>query len=338
MKLSFTTVVRNELDNLKQLMPKVSKCVDEIVIVDTGSTDGTVDYLLRGGATVIEASLEDGFSAARNLGLEQCTGDWIFSLDADERPTTGLMKWLLKSLDGKARSLVFRRVTTVNGNQVADEYIVRAFRKGYGKWVGKIHESVQTPNKYLHAQCPDSLFIRHDKSSARQADANRLYLQFYPKFNLGSGGKPMPVDEGWINFDIDPEHAPDSEYADVFDKLPGSLPASYILASHVLEHVTYHKTAPALATWIKRLAPGGTIEVRVPDAGSVMKAYVAGEIHYLRLIQLLYGGQTTDWDYHKIAIDEAWLTGQFSWNRLEGIRRLPGSQDHELIMVGRKPL
>lgn len=335
MKVSFTTIVLNELDNLKALLPKIVKYVDEIVIVDTGSDDGTVEFLEKGGATVLKGNLDDGFAHARNLGLSKCTGTWVFSLDADERPTVGMMDWIKENSNRRISAFAFRRVTTLNGELMADERMIRMFRRTAGKWVGNIHEFVVTTGK-TH-ECPDTLFIRHDKTSAVQMEQNRRYLKFYPKLNLGSGGRPMPTDEGWINFDLNPD-APDAVQVDVFEELPGPLPAKRILASHILEHITYHKTSQVLAMWIEKLAPGGTIEIRVPDAGAIMRAYVEGSIDYLKLLGGMYGGQTTELDFHHIAIDEPWLTGQLHWNKLQNIRRLPGTQPYELVMVARKPL
>ena len=62
---------------------------DQIVVVDTGGTDQTVDIARKAGATVVEFDWTDDFSAARNVCLSHATGDWILVLDSDERLAPG---------------------------------------------------------------------------------------------------------------------------------------------------------------------------------------------------------------------------------------------------------
>jgi tetratricopeptide (TPR) repeat protein len=78
-------IVKNEAAYLPGCLDSLSDRVDEIVIVDTGSTDGTVAIASRGGALVLSHPWDGDFSAARNAGLERARGDWILYIDADER-------------------------------------------------------------------------------------------------------------------------------------------------------------------------------------------------------------------------------------------------------------
>jgi glycosyltransferase involved in cell wall biosynthesis len=82
--ISLCMIVKNEEDQLPRCLKSVRSVVDEIVIVDTGSTDRTVEIARDFGAKVIEAEWTGDFAAARNLGLDQAQGDWILFLDADE--------------------------------------------------------------------------------------------------------------------------------------------------------------------------------------------------------------------------------------------------------------
>ncbi len=77
-------IVRNESAHLADCLGSVADLVDEIVVVDTGSTDGTRDLAARFGARVYEFTWVDSFAAARNESLRHATGDWIFWLDGDE--------------------------------------------------------------------------------------------------------------------------------------------------------------------------------------------------------------------------------------------------------------
>ncbi|MCS6852348.1 MAG: glycosyltransferase [Gemmataceae bacterium] len=85
MRVSLSMIVKNEEANLPACLESVADLVDEIVIVDTGSTDRTKEVAARFGARVYDFPWIDHFAAARNEGLKHVTGDWVFWLDADDR-------------------------------------------------------------------------------------------------------------------------------------------------------------------------------------------------------------------------------------------------------------
>ena len=82
--LSLCMIVKNEESCLDRCLKSVSTFVDEIIIVDTGSTDNTIDIARRYIARVFEIPWEDDFAAARNISLQYAEKDWILILDADE--------------------------------------------------------------------------------------------------------------------------------------------------------------------------------------------------------------------------------------------------------------
>jgi glycosyltransferase involved in cell wall biosynthesis len=82
--LSVCMVVRNEQAILGPCLNAIKSIADEIIVVDTGSTDRTPDIARIFGARVFSLSWNDDFSAARNYALKKATGDWILVLDADE--------------------------------------------------------------------------------------------------------------------------------------------------------------------------------------------------------------------------------------------------------------
>ena len=82
--VSLCMIVKNEEANLARCLRSVTPVVDEIVIVDTGSTDRTRDIATAFGARVADVPWNDDFSAVRNAGLEMVGCEWIFVLDADE--------------------------------------------------------------------------------------------------------------------------------------------------------------------------------------------------------------------------------------------------------------
>ena len=85
MRVSLTMIVKNEEENLPACLATAADLVDEVVVVDTGSTDRTKDVAMRLGARVFDFSWVDSFAAARNAALSHASGDWIFWLDADDR-------------------------------------------------------------------------------------------------------------------------------------------------------------------------------------------------------------------------------------------------------------
>ncbi len=82
--ISFCLIAKNEADNLARCLDSVRTLCDELVVVDTGSTDGTGVKAMNLGERVSFFEWCDDFAAARNYGLEQLTGDWVLMLDGDE--------------------------------------------------------------------------------------------------------------------------------------------------------------------------------------------------------------------------------------------------------------
>jgi tetratricopeptide (TPR) repeat protein len=83
-RLSLCMIVKNEQAHLARCLESVKAVVDEIVVVDTGSTDLTGDIARTFGAKVVEHPWAGDFSEARNVSLRHATGDWVIVLDADE--------------------------------------------------------------------------------------------------------------------------------------------------------------------------------------------------------------------------------------------------------------
>lgn len=83
--ISLCMIVKDEADQIEACLGSVHSVVDEIIVVDTGSTDGTQELCRKYGAKVIEAPWENSFSKARNIGLKEARGEWVLWLDADER-------------------------------------------------------------------------------------------------------------------------------------------------------------------------------------------------------------------------------------------------------------
>ena len=79
--ISLAMIVKDEQATLAHSLESVSRLVDEMIIVDTGSSDGTIDIAKNFGAQVHHFKWRDDFAAARNESLKHCTGDWALILD-----------------------------------------------------------------------------------------------------------------------------------------------------------------------------------------------------------------------------------------------------------------
>lgn len=87
--ISLCMIVKNEAGNLSRCLTSVRGVADELIIVDTGSTDDTVAVARSFGAAIVSFPWTGDFAAARNAGLEQARGTWILVLDADEELDAG---------------------------------------------------------------------------------------------------------------------------------------------------------------------------------------------------------------------------------------------------------
>lgn len=140
-------IALNEAQNLAELLPRLA-WVDEIVVVDGGSADGTA-AIARSHGCLAALRPFDGFAEQRNQALKLATGDWILSIDADERPTPRLAAEIRKRIASNRhaafrvpiRSRIFGRPLRFCGTQ--DDWPLRLFRRQGARWVGRVHEVLQ---------------------------------------------------------------------------------------------------------------------------------------------------------------------------------------------------
>ncbi|MDR3572453.1 MAG: glycosyltransferase [Anaerolineaceae bacterium] len=145
--LSLCMIVKNEEKNLERCLRSVQGLVDEIVIVDTGSTDGTLAIAKRFQVKLFETIWPGDFSRARNMSLEQAAGEWILVLDADEELDQAAQSQLKGILaNTQAAGLRLRQRNLLSPNDLMryhDIPIIRVFRKDAKiRFEGLIHESV----------------------------------------------------------------------------------------------------------------------------------------------------------------------------------------------------
>src|ERR1700757_4018378 len=96
--LSSIVIALNEEGNIAECLASVAFC-DEIVVVDSGSTDRTVELAKAAGAKVFTTPDWPGFGAQKNRALSHATGDWVLSIDADERVTPELREEIIGAVE-----------------------------------------------------------------------------------------------------------------------------------------------------------------------------------------------------------------------------------------------
>jgi tetratricopeptide (TPR) repeat protein len=149
--VSLVMIVRDEEHCLGRCLDSVDGVVDDLVVVDTGSTDSTVQIARDAGARVLHEPWRDDFAAARNVGLAAATGKWILHLDADEEldatARTRLRDTLRRAGSAAAIRLTIRNLLPDDELQAfVDAPNVRLFRnRSAHRYEGRVHEQILEP-------------------------------------------------------------------------------------------------------------------------------------------------------------------------------------------------
>jgi glycosyltransferase involved in cell wall biosynthesis len=185
--LSVCILARDEAPNLAELIPSLLAVADEVIVVDTGSSDGTPEAARRLGATVVAHDWTDDFARARNAGLDAVGRRWVLWLDADERlagdSAAAVRKWVARD-DVEAVSVI---LASPHGDddpvaESAGRYC-RLFRADVGaRFEGRVHEQILPALERRGARVMDSdIRISHlgyalDAETMRQKKERNLRL------------------------------------------------------------------------------------------------------------------------------------------------------------------
>lgn len=193
MKISACYIVKNEAQNLPRSLASLAGQVDEIIVVDTGSTDSTVDMARAAGAVVYAYAWQDDFAAAKNYALEQATGEWSVFLDADEffsegvNLRAGIKKYLQAQPQLEAVFVTLYNIDVDNNNAILNSnQVVRILKNApYLRYQGAVHEQlvdVKSPERVLHyAYAGEEMAVNHTGYSSsiirRKLERNLHLLQ-----------------------------------------------------------------------------------------------------------------------------------------------------------------
>lgn len=157
--ISLLLLTHNEEKNLQRYWIWIDKCktINEIVVVDDNSDDQTQEILKKletkkTKVKIFERGLDNNFSDQRNFGISKTTNNWILWLDADEKPSKNLIRFLNHIDNLQYNNYAFKRNDIfidyeLKHGENASQYFVRFFDKRYGRFTGAVHEIWQTPKE-----------------------------------------------------------------------------------------------------------------------------------------------------------------------------------------------
>ena len=151
-KISISIITKNEKNNIKRCLESV-KWADEVIIIDSGSTDATLAICQTYNCKIIETEWL-GFGLTKQIGVNAATNDWVLSIDADEEVTNKLKNKILELIQSttfhafniKRVSYYLKKRIKYSGWQT--DYPLRLFNKKYGNFNNaSVHESVIMDSK-----------------------------------------------------------------------------------------------------------------------------------------------------------------------------------------------
>jgi len=154
MSVSVVVITKNEADAIERCLRSVD-WADEVIVLDSGSTDKTVEISQKLGARVSVTTDWPGFGPQKNRALERATGEWVLSLDADEWVTPDLRDEIRSVISRPAGAVAFRvpRLSSFCGRFMRHsgwwpDHVIRLFRRGAARFSDDVvHEHVLVEGK-----------------------------------------------------------------------------------------------------------------------------------------------------------------------------------------------
>lgn len=158
-------IVKNEEKKLEEFLFSIRDFVDEIIVVDTGSTDNSKDIALKFTSKVYDFKWNDDFAAARNFSISKAKGDWILVLDPDEvidEKDLVKIKKIIEKYDKDFLGYRLIQKTFYNNKVISVRGICRLFRNDKRiKFIYPVHETVRESIKKLGRIGKSGIIIKH---------------------------------------------------------------------------------------------------------------------------------------------------------------------------------
>ena len=203
MKISATLITYNEERHIARAIESL-RCADEIVVVDSGSTDRTIEIAGKLGARIVEHPFK-GYAEQKNYAAEQAENDWILAIDADESLSEGLEGEILqvKKSGPDYDAYTVPRLAQYLGRWILHsgwhpDRKVRLYDRRRARWAGDfVHETVQVDGRVGHFRS-NLLHFTCDSLSEHLRTMDR-YTTLAAEQLVSQGGKI-----GWSKLLLDP--------------------------------------------------------------------------------------------------------------------------------------
>ncbi len=149
MKLTVCIITLNEENNIRRCLDSIKSIADEIILVDSGSSDNTVQIAKECDAKVYINKFVD-YASQKNYAASKASSEWIYFIDADEVNTKELSEEIVKAIHNEEfdafliprRNILLRR--EIKHSRWSPDKHIWLYKKVSGKWVGDIHEEIET--------------------------------------------------------------------------------------------------------------------------------------------------------------------------------------------------
>ena len=186
MKISLVTITLDRSKYLTRMLSHMCDYVDEIIVVDGGSVDDTVEVSKKFGANVCYREFDGNFSKQFNFGLEKASSEWMLVLGDDEFLEYPLCKFMRKMAEKNEDICYFfsrKNYFRCDGTECAEEnydlfnwpdYSLRFFKRGLS-FRERLHEEIDPSGRPVSHVDPIYGSIIHEKSMKQQLESNKLY-------------------------------------------------------------------------------------------------------------------------------------------------------------------
>ncbi|MFE4712719.1 MULTISPECIES: glycosyltransferase [unclassified Paenibacillus] len=285
--MSLCMIVKNEEKWIGRCLESVRHVVDEMIIVDTGSTDRTVEIAESVGATVYSFPWTNHFADARNYGIERASGDWIVWLDADEEVDSVDAPRLRSVLEMDDQNLVFVELINYYGESPPDPDKIyrlahhRLFRNGIGiRFNGSIHEQLnnreilgnQEQMKMLDVKVYHYGYLDSEVTAKAKSERNLTLLK-------KASSEPAP--DPWIEYHLASEHYRLENFPEAFQHVNQSI--RLFLENSILPPAMLYKLKYSSLIALGSL---DNVVAAIDKALGIYPDYV--DLHYLKGIALLH--------------------------------------------------
>lgn len=194
MKLSVSIITLNEESKIEECLKSVKGIADEIVVVDCGSEDKTIDIAKKYGAKVFNKKFVN-FADQKNYALKKTTGEWIFSIDADETIERELEKEIVEAIRSDKycgysiprKNIILGKFIKYSRWQPELDRHIWLWKKGKGEWIGDVHEEIRVDG--LVGKLKHSKIHKHYDTLSEFVDMINRYSQIEAEEYVRSGGE-----------------------------------------------------------------------------------------------------------------------------------------------------